>query len=146
MAGEVDSDDGAGVQPEDRFFVNVDLDIDSAEDLGPLVRALEPDACSLERPPGRASFELNVSVSLKSPEPLILAFVRVIANLTPDARAIWDRAARRTLDLGFQSGHRPHQETHRLSAATLHAVSTVGADIAVTVYGLEPADGIRSAG
>jgi hypothetical protein len=38
-----------------RFFLNVDLDIESSEDLAPLIAALEPHAHSLERLQGLRS-------------------------------------------------------------------------------------------
>lgn len=119
-----------------RFFLNVDLDIESSEDLAPLIAALEPHAYSLERPPGRASFELNQPVSPTSPEPLVVAFVRALNALPPPIRSIWDRAAKRTFDIGIQSARRPIQETHRLSPETLRLAADVGAEIAVTIYGL----------
>jgi hypothetical protein len=122
------------------FFLNVDLDIESSEDLTPLVRALEPKAFALERPEGRASFELNAEVSPASPEPLILEFTRLIHELPPPARAVWDRASRRVFDIGVQSRRHPNDETHRLTSATLRAVADVDAEIAVTIYALLPED------
>lgn len=124
----------------DRFFLNVDLDVESSEDLAPLIAALEPHACSMERPPGRASFELNQPVSPTTPEPLVVAFVQAVSSLPPPIRAIWDRAARRTFDIGIQSGRRPLQEAHRLSPETLRLAADVDAEIAVTVYGLSVDD------
>jgi hypothetical protein len=37
-----------------RVFLNVDLDVESSDDLTPLAKALEPTVYALERPPGRA--------------------------------------------------------------------------------------------
>ncbi len=130
------------VSPQARFFLNVDLDIESSGDLLPLVQALEPHAYSLERPPGRASFELAEPVSPTTPEPLILEFVRAVRALPPAARAVWSHARKRVLDIGIQSGRRPYQETHRLQPETLRAVADVGAEIAVTVYSLAPEDDV----
>jgi|GEM_PF-901681 len=122
------------------FFLNLDLDIDSPDDLRPLVLALGPSAYSLERPDGRASFELNRPVAPLSPEPLILDFVRLVADLPPAARSVWDRASRRVFDIGFQSGVLPPQETHRLAPETLSAIAAIGAELAVTIYAIDPAD------
>jgi len=101
-----------------------------------LVQALEPHAYSLERPPGRASFELSEPVLPTTPEPLILAFVRAVKALPPAALAVWTHARTRVLDIGIQSGRRPFQETHRLQPETLREVADIGAEIAVTVYSL----------
>jgi hypothetical protein len=119
---------------DERFFLNVDLDVESPDDLRLLANAFEPDAYSLERPSGRASFELNVAQSPTGPEPVILEFVRLVNRLPPPARAIWDRASKRTFDIGIQSGRRPSRETHNLSVDTLRAVADIGAEIAITIY------------
>jgi hypothetical protein len=123
-----------------QFFVNVDLDVESAVDPAPLVRALEPSAYSLERPAGHASFELNVSVAPTSPEPLIREFIRLVRNMPPDARAVWDGASRRVFDVGFQSRRQPFSETHAFSVNTLAEVAEVGAEIAFTTYSLAKED------
>ena len=120
----------------ERFFLNVDLDIDSGDDLRPLVQAFEPDAYQLERPAGRVSFELNAAVLPTQPEPLILEFVRLVHQLPPSARAIWDRASKHVFDIGMQSGRRPFYQTHSLAPDTLRAAAEVGAEIAITVYAL----------
>jgi hypothetical protein len=124
----------------DLFFLNVDLDVDSADDLTLLVQAFEPSAFALERPAGRASFELNNPASPRNPESLILEFARVVNDLPSPAREIWDRASRRVFDIGMQSGRQPFHATHRLAPATLRAVASVDGEIAVTVYALLPED------
>jgi hypothetical protein len=118
-------------------FLNVDLDIESAEDLTPLIDALSPYAITLDRPPGMATFELEDS-SPTSPEPLIEEFVRLVKALPPDARALWEGASRRVFDIGIESVRGPAQEVHRLSPRTLRAAAAVGAEIALTIYGSHP--------
>ena len=134
------------VQQSERFFINVDLDVDSNDDLRPLAEAFEPAAYSLERPAGHASFELNVPVSPVEPEPLILEFIRLVIQLPPAAREIWDRASRKVFDIGIQSGRRPFRETYRLTPGALRAAADVGAEIAVTVYALNTDDQDQNAG
>jgi hypothetical protein len=139
MAAAEEERDGSGADKGPvRFFVNVDLDLESSDDLTPLVTALEPHAYSLERPTGRASFELNEFDDAAGPEPIILEFVRLVTNLPPDARNLWDRASRRILDVGLQSSREPFHETHCLAAETLRAVAAIGAEIAITIYALDP--------
>ena len=124
-----------------QFFLNVDLDIETDGEPSALVRALEPYAYSLERPPGRASFELRFPVAPESPDPLIREFVRLIKLLPPDAREVWDQASRRVFDIGIQSRRRPFSETHRVTAETLRDAAEVGAQIAFTVYALAEDEG-----
>ena len=119
-----------------RYFLNVDLDLESELDPRPLIHAMEPFAYSLERPPGRASFEMNTPVAPLTPDPLILEFVRLVKILPPDAADVWRRAERRTFDIGIQSLRRPFSENHRLGVETLRGAADVGAEIAFTVYAL----------
>jgi hypothetical protein len=120
-----------------RLLLNVDLEVESQHDLRSLIDELEPFAYSLERPPGRACFELNSAATLDKPELLVLEFVRIVQALSPSGRSAWDRASRRVLDIGFQSALRPFQETHCFAPETLHAVAEVGAELAVTIYASE---------
>lgn len=129
-----------------QFFLNVDLDIEMDGEPSALIRALQPHAYSLERPPGRVSFELGSPVAPESPDPLIREFIRLIKLLPPDARAVWDRASRRVFDIGIQSLRRPFSETHRVTVETLREAAEVGAEIAVTVYALAHEEGGQIAG
>jgi uncharacterized protein DUF6968 len=119
-----------------QFFLNVDLDVETDVNPAALVQALAPDAYSLERPPGRASFELGLPVAPSTPDPLIREFVRLVKQLPPDAREIWERASRRVFDIGIQSRRRPFSETHSIAVETLRDAAEVGAEIAFTAYSL----------
>jgi hypothetical protein len=121
------------------FFLNVDLDIESTDDLAPLAHAFGARVFVLERPEGRASFELSEPVSPTEPDALIHEFVRMVNALPPATRGVWDRASKRTLDIGIQSGHGPpNQATYRLTPEALRAAADIGAEIAITVYALSP--------
>jgi len=120
-------------------FMNVDLDVESAEELRPLIDAMEPHAYSLERPPGQASFEVN-EPSPNDPEVVILEFVRIVRLLPPDARQAWDAASRRVFDIGLQSGRHPLLQSYNIGIETLRAAAEIGASIAVTIYALDPAE------
>jgi hypothetical protein len=122
------------------FFLNVDLEIESEDDLSLLVEAFEPRSYSLERPLGRACFELNEPVSPTDPEPLILEFVRIVKALPAGPREVWNRASRRVFDIGIQSDHHPIQRSYRLASSTLREISNIGADIAITVYAVHSDD------
>lgn len=118
----------------------MDLDLETEADLTPLIRALEPHAFSLQRPSGQASFELHLPIGAMEPDPLIRQFVPLIRGLPPDAREVWDRATRRVFDIGFQSRRGPASATHVLTAAALRDVVEIGAEIALTLYGLTAED------
>jgi hypothetical protein len=122
-------------------FLNVDLDVESPDDLTLLIEALEPHAVALDRPPGKASFELSAHPSPTTAEPLIVEFVRLVKGLSPEALALWKGASRRVFDIGIEGVPGAQQEAHRLSPRTLRAVAAVGAEIALTIYGAPPRPG-----
>jgi len=119
--------------------MNVDLDVESAEDLRPLIDALEPHTFSFDRPAGQASFEVN-DPSPKDPEVVILELVRLVKSLPPAARQVWDAASRRVFDIGLRSSRRPPAQRFNLGGATLREVASIGADVAITLYAVDPAD------
>ena len=111
------------------------------KDLTPLVQAFEPFAYSLEREPGRASFELNEPAEPMLPAALISEFVRLVNGLPSPARLVWDRAARRVFDIGAQSRRHPFSETYSLDAELLRGAGEIRADVAITLYALAEDDG-----
>lgn len=120
-------------------FINVDLDVASAKDLRPLMGALEPHTYLLERPSGEASFEIN-EASPKDPEATILEFIRVVKALPPAARKAWDAASKRVFDIGLQSGRHPFRQSYNIGIETLRETACIGADIAITLYALDPTE------
>jgi hypothetical protein len=117
-------------------FINVDLDMESAEELRPLVEAMEPHAYSLERPPGQASFEVN-EPSPKDPEAVILEFIRIVKSLPPAARKAWDAASKRVFDIQLQSGRDPFRQSYSIGLETLRQATDIGAHLAITIYAVD---------
>lgn len=64
----------------------------------------------------------------------VMATVRFVRSLPVDARAEWDRAATRTVDIGIQAGMEPNPFEIRLTPKTLKAIDEIGAHVQVTVY------------
>jgi hypothetical protein len=121
----------------DRCFLNVDLDVGSLESLAPLIEALEPIAHTLERPLGMASFELNKPSHPGDPGHMIFEFVRALNALPPPALELWQRASRRTFDVGIQSHRGPASDAYRLAPQLLTAVASVNAELTFTIYPLQ---------
>jgi hypothetical protein len=120
-------------------FINVDLDVESGEDLRPLIDAMEPHAYSLERPPGMASFEVN-EASPTDPEAVVLEFIRLVKSLPPAARKVWDAASKRVFDIGLQSGRHPFRQSYTIGVDTLREAIAIGAHIVITIYALDPTE------
>jgi hypothetical protein len=118
-------------------FLNVDLDVVSAEDLTPLAEALAPRLHALHVGRvgrwHRATFELRGQP--RTPDAAIRRMVAAIDRLPPRERTRWRRATRRDFDVGIQAALRPHARAYAIEPATVALTARVGARLVVTVYG-----------
>jgi hypothetical protein len=77
-------------------FLNVDLELRSRADLGPLVAAVDKKMVVLhsrrERGISHASLELYEFSRYVDPDMCIARFVQVVRRLPPSARRVWDGA------------------------------------------------------
>ena len=118
-------------------LINVDLDVDSTEDLRPLIDAMEPHTFSFDRPPGRASFEVK-DPSPTDPETVILEFIELVKSLPPAARKSWNAASRRVFDIGLESGRERPEQIYDIGLETLRQATALGAHIVITLYPVDP--------
>jgi hypothetical protein len=120
-------------------FLNVDLDVEAPFDLAPFVAALGDDVFELHTGPARDGFETHLELAGESIQPgsadiAIRVFVRLLKQLAPDAKQLWDRATRRDFNIGIQGGLTPHAFEVALPRDVLAAVADLGARIVITVY------------
>ena len=124
-------------------FLNVDLELRSAEDLTPLADAFRPRLYVLHLGRvgqwHRASFELRGQP--RTPDAGIRRLVAAIRRLPARQRALWNRATRRDFNVGIQSAAEPHALELPIEAATIALVGKVGGRIVLTVYGSSGAIG-----
>ncbi len=118
-------------------FLNVDLDLFADEDLSPLLSALAPRTFSLhaETSATRSEVHLELDGEPASADSGIASFVRLVMELPPDARALWDRARRKELNIGIDAPETRGPFELALEPGTLAQAASVGARVVVTVYG-----------
>jgi len=118
-------------------FLNVDLDISSREDLGPLAEALRPKLIVLHvgrvRTMYRARFELRAQP--RTPDVAIRRLVSAIEHLPARQRACWKRTTTRDFNIGIQAAEEPRDAEFPVDQATVRMVGKIGARIVITVYG-----------
>jgi hypothetical protein len=119
-------------------YLNTDLDIVSAQDLTPFAAALEAkgllllhlgrgdDGCN------QAIFEADASHN--SPEETMRAMLDIVEALPPSERAVWDAAALRLLNIGYDCGSEPAVFHNVLSNDLLHRIARIGAALQITLY------------
>ncbi len=123
-------------------YLNVDLDIESNEDLSALVEDLGEDVFvlhhGLAKGLNHASFSLTYAL-YSGPDEAITGFCRLIQNLSPQARSIWDGCFSRVFDLGFECGKSPTRFYFELRPSTIRMVADIGASVAMTIYPMSSA-------
>ena len=116
--------------------LNTDLEIESADDLTPIVEEFGDDVVCLfhgrVRGYDRASFEI-AGQSANASE-CVETFCALVGGLSEEARAVWNACSRRTFDIGFEAGSDRSNIQQTLRRESLAQVVSVGADIVVTVY------------
>jgi hypothetical protein len=99
------------LRPPPIKYLNTDLDLTSADDLRPLVRALERRgmfALHVRHEEGgwRASLEA-VGKEWRTPAGHIRDILKAVDALSPRSRGAWDRCRTREANIGYESGLRP---------------------------------------
>jgi hypothetical protein len=124
---------------EGTHFLNVDLDVESRRDLGPILSALGETVVVLysgsEGRLHRVSLELFGFARYTTPETCIARFARLVKRLPTGAQRLWKGATLRRFDIGFQGGTAEATYTTRITANTLRRAAEIGAEIAITIYG-----------
>jgi len=122
--------------PTITHFLNVDLDIYSRQDLGPLVSAFGKKVFVLYVGRERRSYSTHLEVTkvTKSADSTIRGSCALIRALPKVERGLWNAAKRRDFSIGVQAAHQPPSSDFAIEAETVKAVSELGARIVLTVY------------
>jgi len=116
--------------------MNVDLDLKSTQDLGPLVHALGARVrLTHVQKSGRLHWcRVMLSRQPKSPTDAVLAFAKLLAKLSKRRQAIWAQAKSREFDIGIQGGFEPDSGEWVLEPSVIQAAARLRAQVRITVY------------
>jgi hypothetical protein len=128
------------------LFLNVDLEVRSKSNLQPLVDALTSKVIvhyrGLENRHYKARLTLKEShrkshaaKHQRVAEAIILGFCKLIRELPPHARSLWDGAWTRDFDVGIESGKPGSFYWFELTPAVLHVTAELNAKVSFTIYG-----------
>lgn len=118
-------------------FLNVDLVIDSAENLQPLVDELGKNISVMfndkwKNDLYRLSLYLGDSYK-KSADQTVSELCFLIENLSSESKLIWDKCHSKKFDIGFESGNFERLETE-ICAETIGRIAKLEASILITIY------------
>ena len=116
-------------------FLNVDLEIESHQNLQPIVEDFGDEAVTLYSGQAQghyvATFEAPHTADADS---IISYFCALIKTLDADAKALWETAFTKVFDIGYESGTEPRSYRSEIRAETIEQVASLGASLRVTIY------------
>jgi hypothetical protein len=119
------------------YFLNVDLEIESASKLHSLAAAMGKRVAVLHSGPAskpkRHLLALESARSLKNPDATIHALCSVVESLPPAERRVWQKA-RKEFDIGYELRASERSARFSLRPDTLERVAKLGATLTVTYY------------
>ena len=120
-------------------FLNVDLEIESKQDIAQLVSDLGKSAMVLhyDKDETRQLARIEANIDVTPPDSAINHLCELIESCSRNALKQWLSCTRRTFDIGFQSGKNPKCFNQALHADTLLRISAIGAGIEITLYPAE---------
>jgi hypothetical protein len=117
-------------------FLNVDLELESKQDIAHLVADLEKTALVLhyDKDETRQLARIEAKIDITSPDQAINHLCELVESCSRNALKQWLGCTRRTFDIGFQSGIQPKCFNQALHADTLLRISALGAGMEITLY------------
>ncbi|TLX47744.1 hypothetical protein C1E24_07065 [Pseudoalteromonas phenolica] len=120
-------------------FLNVDLELESKQDISVLVDDLKKKAMVLhyDKDDYRHLARIEADADVVSPDKAINHLCELIESCSKSALKQWLSCSKRTFDIGFNSGAAPKCFSQPISADTLLRISAIGAGIEITIYPVE---------
>lgn len=118
-------------------FLNVDLDLKSKADLGPLLDAMGENVVGIHSEKRRGAHRVLLELyelRYVDAERCLARFADLIRRLPTPARRLWNGALHRRFDVGIQAVSGGPTFTSALTNATLRRVGELGGELIVTVY------------
>ena len=115
-------------------FLNIDLDIESIEDLSPIIQEWTGKLCLLRYDEYNGIYYASFETGFGQIEDIVCEYVSLIDGLSPQAKAIWDKAIRRDFDFGYESGTCPNNFRSHIKSDSVKELARVGGSIIVTIY------------
>ena len=119
-------------------FLNVDLEIESQQDISLIVKELKQNVCILhhEKQQDYHFARLEIDRDVANADKTINYFCDLIENFSEEARKIWDSCCTRIFDIGYESGMNPNYFTSKINALTIKRIANIDASINITIYSI----------
>jgi hypothetical protein len=124
------------------LFLNIDLDIESANDIAPIINEWGDKIHVLRNERIDNIYYGSFETSCSGINEIIDFYICLISSLSDEARRIWDSATVKNFDFGYESGIKPNNFHSHLNANSVRAISSVGGSIVITIYPITSASTI----
>lgn len=115
-------------------FINIDLEIASGSDISPIIEEWGDEVHVFQNNKVDGIYYGSFETSCSGIDEIISKYHSLVMCLSPGARAIWDAAINRELDIGYNSGTHPNNFHSKISAQSLAKVLDMGAYLTITIY------------
>lgn len=116
-------------------FLNVDLDIESHQNLQPMVEDFGDDALNLYCGDHHTHYLARFEAPCDADADTIIAyFCNLVEALDDESKKLWDTAFVKVFDIGYESGLGQNSYTSEIRAETIQEVAALGASLRVTIY------------
>ena len=115
-------------------LLNIDVDLRAPSGLPELLGSFGESIYPMNQHEGFASFEA-ANTAAKTLEDIVGGLIKLVLELPPEARNLWDSCESRCFDIGIQSAAEPYSIPFSLSQQAVASLASVGAEIRITVYG-----------
>ena len=115
-------------------LINIDLEVESKEDIDSLVRELESKLHLMTHHNCHGIIRAGFEASGLGVEEIILSYILAIETLTADAKKQWNKCLTRDFNFGFQAGETPNGYEKQISLGVLESIASVGGQIVITIY------------
>jgi hypothetical protein len=119
-------------------FLNIDLEIESKEDILILVEELSSKLCKLSYHECNGAYCASFEPHEFEIERIISEYLSAITSLSDEGRRMWEACVKREFNLGFQAGVSPRGYEKFISQNSLKEILSVNGQLGITIYASEP--------
>lgn len=114
-------------------FLNVDLDIESKQDITLIVQSFGEQVVLMRHEFLADTYYASFETGYARLDEIIAEYVRLVQNLPSEAQIVWSQC-KRTLDIGYRCGVEPYTFHSTLSSEIVTKIAALGATIVITLY------------
>ena len=119
-------------------FLNVDLDIESKQDISLMLKELGENILILHHEQNENFYfaRLEIDRDVFNADKTINYFCDLIENLSENSRITWGGCISKIFDIGYESGKQQNNFTSKINSRTVKRIAKIGASLNITIYSI----------